>query len=503
MKRRQFLQVAAAAAAGVQIVPRRVLGGANAVAPSERIAMGFIGLGGQGTGHLLGGAWTYVPGGYIARDDVQVLAVCDVRKERREPVHQRCNQIYADKFGPAGYHGVQAYNDFREVLARPDIDAVLLALPYHWAGLMAAMAMRAGKDVYCEKPICTTVREGRNLVETCRRFGRIYQAGMQQRSEYDGKFRQACDLVRNGRIGKLQEVYAYRSPGAFFPTGWTSDDSQPVPEGFDWDLWLGPLPWRPYAGGAGHALNGFFIGDVNWSPHHYDIVRWTVNPEDTETVEAWPENGTVHYRFANGVVIHSTGYPGENVGPDGGACFVGSEGRIAVDRSNIVSYPASILKEPLHPGDSRVYHSSSHSGNFLDCIRTRRPTIGNPQTAVDSMTLILAGGGTQGQVGPGARRVPGRRPSQSPAFLHAAAALETVIEAARPSACILPCFSRLKDNLMNRLRWTRVFFAGLVALAAARADADEEQDLLATLQASVGVPQKCAACQQLRVIGTA
>jgi len=131
---------------------------------------------------------------------------------------------------------------------------------------------------------------------------------------------------------------------------------------------------------------------VNWSPHHYDIVRWTINPARDEPLEAWPEDGAVHYRYAGGVMIHSTGYPGESVGSDGGACFVGSEGRIAVDRSNIVSYPASILREPLRPGDARVYHSTSHSGNFLDGIRTRRPTIGEPQTAVDSMNLIFVGG---------------------------------------------------------------------------------------------------------------
>jgi hypothetical protein len=393
LTRRQFLaRGLASVLAAPTLLPASVRGRSGYLAPSERIGMGFIGLGGQGTGHLLGDAWTYVPGGYIARDDVQVLAVCDVRKERREAAHQRCNQIYAEKFGQAGYRGVLAYNDFREVLARPDIDAVLLALPYHWAALMATMAARAGKDVYCEKPICTTIREGVNLVETFQRFGRIYQAGTQQRSEYDGKFRWACELVRNGRIGQLKEVYAYRSPGAFLPVEWTSDASQPVPEGFDWDLWLGPLPWRPYNGGAGHALPGFFIGDVNWSPHHYDIVRWIINPDRTGIVEAWPENGAVHYRYANGVVVHSNEYPGESVGADGGACLVGTEGRIAVDRSHIVSYPASILQEPLRPGDTRVYHSTSHSGNFLDCARTRRPTICEPQTAVDSMTSIMIGG---------------------------------------------------------------------------------------------------------------
>ena len=381
--------------------------------PSERINMGFIGLGGQGTGHLLGGAWTYVPGGYSARSDVQVLAVCDVRKDRRQHAHDRCNQIYAERYGKAGYNGVQAYNDFREVLARPDIEAVLIAVPYHWAAPLATMAVRAGKDVYCEKPIAITIREGRNLIETCKRFGRIYQAGMQQRSEYGGKFRLACELVRNGRIGQLKEVYAYRQPGAFFPSPWTSDHAVPVPDGFDWNLWLGPLPWRSFGGEAGHALSGCFVGDVNWAPHHYDIIQWTVNPDVNGPVEVQfegsgrrdagggqhpagaagrPGDGQVHYHYSNGVVVHSIGYPGERIGGDGGACFVGTEGRIAVDRANIASYPASILKQPLRPDDSRVYHVNSHSGNFLECIRSRRPTICHPETAVYTMNAILIGG---------------------------------------------------------------------------------------------------------------
>lgn len=411
--RRQFLRRASAALGAPLIVPSLVLGRGGVKPPSNRIGMGFIGLGGQGSGHLLGGAWTYVPGGYIARDDVQVLAVCDVRKERRDRAHARCNQIYAEKLGKADYNGVQACNDFREILARPDIDAVLMALPYHWHALMATMAARAGKDVYCEKPICTTVQEGRNLVETFRRFGRVYQAGTQQRSEYGGKFRLACELVRNGRIGQLKEVYAYRQPGAFVPAGWTSDELKPVPEGFDWDLWLGPLPWRPYGGAGGHALPGFFVGDLNWSPHHYDIIQWTVNPDPVAPVEVQFESnatsstggpahpggvagrssdGNVHYHYSNGVVVHSMPHPDEKVGGVGGACFIGTEGRLAVDRDNIVSYPASILKEPLRPGDARVYRCSSHSGNFLDCVRTRRRTICDPETAVRSMNSILMGG---------------------------------------------------------------------------------------------------------------
>jgi predicted dehydrogenase len=278
---------------------------------------------------------------------------------------------------------------------------------------MAILAASAGKDVYCEKPIAITIREGRALVDTCRRYGRIYQAGMQQRSEYGGKFRLACELVRNGRIGRLQEVYAYRQPGAFFPTGWTSDRVQPVPEGFDWDLWLGPLPWRSYGGEAGHALSGMFIGDVNWSPHHYDIIQWTVNPDVNAPIvvdyiassqrlpgtalhpagaAGRPEDGQVRYTYSHGVVVHSVPYPGEAVGGDGGACFVGTEGRIAVDRSHIVSYPAAILKEPLRPEDERVYLATSHSGNFLDCVRSRRATICHPETAVYTMNAILVGG---------------------------------------------------------------------------------------------------------------
>ena len=403
LDRRGFLRrtgtALAVAWAAPSLAPCSVLARGGVRAPSDRITMGFIGLGGQGTGHLLGGAWTYVPGGYVARNDVQVLAVCDVRRERRESAQQRCNRMYAQKTGQASYAGVNAYNDFRDVLAREDLDAVLLALPYHWAAPMAAMAAQAGKDVYCEKPIAITVREAAHLVEVFRRYGRIYQAGTQQRSEYGGKFRLACELVRNGRIGPLKEVYAYRQPGAFYPVPWTSDARQPVPAGFDWDLWLGPLPWRPYNGEAGHTLSGLFVGDVNWSPHHYDIIQWTVNPDPSAPIEVEfeargsnREEGMVHYRYSNGVVVHSTSYPGEPVGSDGGACFVGTTGRIAVDRGNLVSYPASILNEPLGPRDERVYRANSHSGNFLDCVRSRQPTICDPATAAYTINAILIGG---------------------------------------------------------------------------------------------------------------
>lgn len=393
--RRQFLKTTGAAVAvAPNVFPSSVLGRDGHVAPNDRIGMGFIGLGTQGGGHLLGGGWTYVEGGYLARKDVQVLGVCDVKRERRLPAQRRCNAYYGRQLKQSDYQGVAAYTDFRQLLERDDIDAVLMAVPYHWAAPMAIMSMRAGKDVYCEKPIAITVKEGRQLIETSQRFNRIYQAGTQQRTEYGGKFHQACEWIRNGRLGQLKEVYAYRPPGAFYPSRLTADRTVPVPEGLDWDLWLGPLPWQNYAGRTGHALPGHYIGDVNWSPHHYDFIQWVIDPDRSKPIEVEYESnsGIVHYHYSHGVTVHSIPYPDEPIGSSGGACFVGTKGRLAVDRDHLVSYPDKILQQPLTAGDQRVFRPKSHSGNFLECVRSRRPTICHPETAVFSMNSILIGG---------------------------------------------------------------------------------------------------------------
>lgn len=354
--------------------------------------MAFIGLGGQGRGHLAGGAWTYSPGGYLGRPDVQVRAVCDVLRERREEAAQFCNASYAERVQRRDYRDVVACNDFREVLARPDIDAVVLALPYHWAAPMSIIAMRQGKDVYCEKPVAITVQEARAMVETARRFNAVYQAGTQQRSAYGGNFRRACELVRNGCIGELREVYAWRHPGAYFPRAWTSDESKPVKEGLDWDLWLGPLPWRPFNGSHGHALPGTYAGDINWGPHHYDFVTWVIDPQPDKTVEIEFDGGNVHYHFDKGVVVHSLPHPEEKVGGNGGACFLGTKGRLAVDRDALVSDPPAIVKTQLRPGDKRVYYSTNHADNFVECIRSRRTTICCPEEAARSIEVLLSGG---------------------------------------------------------------------------------------------------------------
>jgi predicted dehydrogenase len=359
------------------------------MAPSERITMGFIGVGGQGGGHLLGGAWTYVAGGYAGRKDVQVLAICDVWRDRREKACTKVNDHYAEAYGKGNYKACQAYTDFREVLARPDIDAVLIATPAHWHATMAAMAAEAGKDIYCEKPTAVTVSESQAMLAAVRRYGRVYQAGTQQRSEYDSKFRRACEFVRSGRIGKLQAIYAYRDGGGiFWPKRFGA--AKPLPADLDWDLYLGPAPWIPYDGNTGS--HRYDIGELNWGQHHYDIVQWAAAADDTGPVELFMENDRSCYKYASGVVVYGKAYPGEKVGEIGGACFVGTGGRIAVDREALVSDPPDIVREPLRPDEVHLYRSPSHAGNFLECIRTRKKPICDADIAHRAASALLLGG---------------------------------------------------------------------------------------------------------------
>jgi hypothetical protein len=392
VSRRRFLRrtgsALGAALAFPSIIPASVLGRNGAIAPSELITMGFIGVGHQGGGHLFGGAWTYVAGGYCGRKEVQVLATCDVWRDRREGAAQKVNGHYSELYGK-NYKSCEAYDDFRQVLDRPDIDAVLIATPAHWHATMVVMAAQAGKDIYCEKPSAVTIEEAQAIRSAVRRYGRVYQAGTQQRSEYGGKFRQACEFVRSGRIGKLKEIYGYRDGGGvYWPTLFAP--GKPVPEALDWDLYLGPAPWFPYDGIVG--AHRFDIGELNWGQHHYDIIQWAADADETGPVELWLENDRSCYKYASGVVVYGRPYPGEPVGGDGGACFVGTSGRIAVDRDNLVSDPPEIVREPLRPEEVHLYHCNSHSGNFLECVRTRQRTICPVEVAHRSASAVLLGG---------------------------------------------------------------------------------------------------------------
>jgi len=378
-----------AALAAPTLVPASAFGRNGAIPPSERITMGFIGVGHQGGGHLLGGGWTYVAGGYAGRKDVQVLAVCDVWRDRRESARQKVNDHYAEVYGQSGFKPCVACTDFRQVLDRPDIDAVLIATPPHWHATMTAMAAAAGKDIYCEKPTAVTIRESQGMLAAVRRYGRVYQAGTQQRSEYGGKFRMACEFVRSGRIGKLQAIYAYRDGGAIsWPKRFVP--GRPAPEDLDWDLFLGPVPWFPYDGITGGGR--FDIGQLNWGQHHYDIVQWAADADATGPVEIFMDGDHSNYKYANGVTVYGKPYPGERVGGDGGACFVGTAGRIAVDRDALVSDPPDLVREPLRPDEVHLYRNSGHSNNFLECVRTRKKTICDADIAHRAASALLLGG---------------------------------------------------------------------------------------------------------------
>jgi hypothetical protein len=386
---RQNLCAAGAAIAAPAFIPASALGRNGTVPPSERITMGFIGVGTQGGGHLFGGAWTYVTGGYLGRKEVQVLAVCDVLQDRRDRAIKRVNDYYAETYGKGTWRSCEAYDDFRDLLARPDIDAVLIATPAHWHATMAVMAAAAGKDIYCEKPSAVTIQESQAILSAVRKYGRVYQAGTQQRSEYGGKFRMACEFVRSGRIGTLKEIYGYRDGGAI---AWPQlfGKGEPVPQGFDWDLYLGPAPWFPYDGK--HGAHRFDIGELNWAQHHYDIIQWAANADDTGPTELFLQDDRSCYKYASGVTVYGKPYPDEPVGGDGGACFVGTHGRIAVDRDSLVSDPAEIVREPLHAGEVHLPRNQGHSTNFLECVRTRQRTICNEDVAHHSVNAVLLGG---------------------------------------------------------------------------------------------------------------
>jgi len=394
MTRRSFLRhgtrTACAVAAAPYLIPASALGRDGHTAPSERVTVGFIGVGGQGRGHLLGGGWTYIAGGYAAREDVQLLAICDVVRDRREEACRTVNGHYANRTGSAAYRCCEPVNDFRNLLARSDIDAVLIATPIHWHEIMTAMAARAGKDVYCEKPIAITIRSSRAMADTVKRYGRVFQGGTQQRSEYGGTFRTACTIVRSGMIGEVKEVYAWR-PGGTFSWQAGRGNPMPVPEGLDWDLFLGPAPCMPYDGVA-HAHRFCGLGDINWGPHHYDFIQWVLGMDQSGPTEVFIEGDVLRYRYANGVVVHACPCPQGGPGGNGGARFIGTKGWVAADRDGIAADPPGLLRSVPDPRSVGVYHSTSHSGNFLECVRTRQPTICGPESSHRAATAVILGG---------------------------------------------------------------------------------------------------------------
>lgn len=374
--RRQFLKGVAAAAAGAgvpTIIPAGARGADGRAAPSNRVAIGFVGMGNMGSSHFRN---------LLTNAQVQMVAACDVKSWIRDTARNRAAE--------RGIADLPVYNDFREMYARDDIDAVFLATPEHWHAIMTIQAAKAGKDIYCEKPLSHTVREADAMVAAVRRYGRVFQTGSQQRSNF--RFRVACELVRNGYIGQVHTVHVgvgETSHEAFLP-------EEPVPEGLDWDLWQGPAPWRPYnaervsgqyRGGGWRMIRDYSGGMMcDWGAHHFDIAQWGLGYDGSGPVEIHPP-GRVHrtltYRYPNGVLMHRGGADG--------ILFVGTEGRIEVNRGFIRSWPEHIKDIRLKGGDLRLYRNSDHVGNWLECIRTRRRPICDVEIGASSVTVCHLG----------------------------------------------------------------------------------------------------------------
>lgn len=344
--------------------------------------MGVIGTGLQGVSDMRG---------FLSIDDVQVVAVCDVDKAHRNQAKQIVDQAY-------GNNDCAAYNDFREITRRSDIDAVVISTPDHWHVLPAVDAAKHGQDLYVEKPLTLTIKEGRVLSDVVRRYGRVLQTGSQQRS--DKNFRFVCELVRNGRLGKLHTVRV-TIPGNNRTTGptWTP---QPVPEGFDYDFWLGPAPWQPYHEQRCHYQFRFILdysgGQVtNWGAHYLDIAQWGLGMDDSGPVEItghgeFPSSGLfttatkVDFRctYADGVELTCmTGGQGIR--------FEGSDGWIFVNRRRLQAEPASLLQERIGPDEIHLYESRDHKQNFLDCVRSRKKPVADVEIGHRSATICHLG----------------------------------------------------------------------------------------------------------------
>ena len=382
ISRRGFLKSTVPAVAIPYIVPSFVLGVNNRPAPSNRITMGMIGLGSMGLRHVKG---------FLQEDDCRILAVCDVDAGRRKVAVGEINAHY-------GGDDCSQYNDFRELIGRGDIDTLCIAVPDHWHAAIAMAGIRAGKDIYGEKPLARTIAEGRAIVNTVNRYNCVWQTGSWQRSTEH--FRFGCELVRNERIGKLLRVEVGigggYDPGGGKPTVNRIDPQpvMPVPDGFDYQMWLGPAPWAAYTEKRCHWNFRWILdysgGQVtDWGCHHIDIAQWGMNCDNTGPVEVtgggvFPADGlwntAVDFDFecsyGNGLLMRVAS---NNHIPQG-VRFIGEAGWIHITRAGLKTNPAGLRQTIIGPdeihlprpaGDNR----QGHRRDFLDCVKTRKATM--------------------------------------------------------------------------------------------------------------------------------
>jgi predicted dehydrogenase len=393
LSRRDFL-VKSATALGAAVtfptvVPSSVFG---AAAPSNRITMGLVGMGGQMGGHF---------SGMLGRPEVQILAVCDVDRNKRENAKARTEGTYADRYPSGTYKGCEAYLEYERLCERTDVDAVMISTPDHWHAPISLAAIKSGKDVLSEKPMTLTIREGRMVSDACKQYGAIYQVGSQQRSEW--AFRTACEIVRNGWIGKVKTCYA--SLGRFAPPRTLPE--QPIPQGFDYDRWLGPTPWYPYnyarvEGNYGGGWRCFWEygsrKNGDWGAHHFDIIQWALGMDESGPVKfipkGWQDTQHQTHIYANGVtVLRDHPIRCEESPRNTMIQFIGEEGEVFVSRNGMLNtVPTELARRPLGPNDIHLYESNNHDGNWVDCIRTRKPTICTAEIGHRTATICQLNG---------------------------------------------------------------------------------------------------------------
>jgi predicted dehydrogenase len=387
VSRRVFLQKTAGTVAGAMslpyIVPASALGRAGNAAPSERITLGFIGTGKQ-SNHLMRS--------FLNSPGTHVVAGCDVDKLKLARGKKIVEDHYAGKNGGA-YKGCDTYGDFRDLLARDDIDAVVIATPDHWHSVIVIQSAAAGKDIYCEKPLSQTIEEARAMVSAVRRYGRVFQTGSMQRS--DRHFRLGCELVLNGYIGELQHV----TVGVGGPAGNPPLPAQPVPDYLDWQMWLGPAQWRPYNSELSPHLswdgfphwrhNSRFGGGgmTDWGAHHFDIAQWGMGMDESGPVEIIPPDGkdykVLTYKYAGGVTMTRDSA--------NGVLFTGTKGKVETNRRHLRTWPDELKNQQIGPNETHLYESKNHYVDWLDAIRKRSKPICDIETGCRSVSVCHLG----------------------------------------------------------------------------------------------------------------
>lgn len=384
LHRRCFLSTTVFTAVGSYAVAYSSAWGA--MGPNDRLQLGFIGVGVMGRGHL---------SRFLEQPDVQVLAISDVVAERRDSAQQMVVSRYSQKKDKGQASVCQQYGDFRELLARKDIDAVVIATPDHWHAIPCILAARAGKDIYCEKPLTRTIAEGRQIVEEVNKAKCIFQTGSQQRSEFGHRFRKAVLLVQQGVIGKVKTVRI----GVGAPAVPCDLPGQPVPPGTDWKMWVGPAAmrdynevlcpkgvhrhfplWRNYREYAGGGL-------ADMGAHHFDIAQWALGMDESGPVNIEPPSGNqnsgLRYLYANGIEMFHGG--------PSGCTFEGSEGTIYVDRDQFKITPDQLAKREVQDDRQKVYFSTNHHRNWLECIKQRKQPICTAETGHRSASICHLG----------------------------------------------------------------------------------------------------------------